>query len=231
VSDHTCLNPACGASFAGRRRKFCHACLPDHGEVGDKAYMDRYNSLLRAMNGQTTRQCRVCGSFYQTQNTSSRCWNCVKAGKKRCYTCHVIFVAVDRRLKCSKCLTASCIECGCSFQQSKGRKTCSAQCGVALKLRRNQEAGRRRRIRRRGAIKGPYHDLEIFDRDGWRCQICGGLTRPWHRAPHPLAPTIDHIVPLSKGGDDVASNVQCAHSQCNTRKQAGAADDQLRLVG
>jgi len=32
--------------------------------------------------------------------------------------------------------------------------------------------------------------------------------------------TIDHIVPLSRGGPHVLSNLQPAHSSCNTKKGA-----------
>jgi 5-methylcytosine-specific restriction endonuclease McrA len=32
------------------------------------------------------------------------------------------------------------------------------------------------------------------------------------------APTIDHIVPMAKGGDDTKINVQLAHFSCNSRK-------------
>jgi len=48
--------------------------------------------------------------------------------------------------------------------------------------------------------------------------------------PHPKAPTIDHIVPLSAGGDDTKANVQLAHFSCNTRKNVGGSQ-QLRIIG
>lgn len=48
--------------------------------------------------------------------------------------------------------------------------------------------------------------------------------------PHPKAPTIDHIVPLADGGDDVRSNVQLAHFICNSMKGTGGTQ-QLMLVG
>jgi 5-methylcytosine-specific restriction endonuclease McrA len=38
------------------------------------------------------------------------------------------------------------------------------------------------------------------------------------KVPEPLAPTIDHIVPVSKGGDDTRANVQLAHFRCNSVK-------------
>ncbi len=49
----------------------------------------------------------------------------------------------------------------------------------------------------------------------------------------PLAPVIDHIVPLDAGGLHEPANVQCAHFLCNSKKGARVygAGEQLRLVG
>lgn len=58
---------------------------------------------------------------------------------------------------------------------------------------------------------------EIMARDAGRCQLCGrkvAKTLP----PHPLSPTLDHIVPLSRGGAHEPRNVQLAHWRCNVRR-------------
>ena len=55
----------------------------------------------------------------------------------------------------------------------------------------------------------------LFARDGYRCQYCG-------RASFELRPreslTRDHVVPISRGGLNVWTNVVTACSPCNTRK-------------
>ena len=55
----------------------------------------------------------------------------------------------------------------------------------------------------------------LFARDGYRCQFCG-------RSIVELRPreslTRDHLVPLSRGGTNVWTNVVTACSPCNTRK-------------
>ena len=55
----------------------------------------------------------------------------------------------------------------------------------------------------------------LFARDGYRCQYCG-------RAGDTLRPreslTRDHVVPISRGGLNVWTNVVTACSSCNTRK-------------
>jgi 5-methylcytosine-specific restriction endonuclease McrA len=49
--------------------------------------------------------------------------------------------------------------------------------------------------------------------------------------PHLKVPTIDHIVPLADGGDDVKVNVQLAHFICNSIKGDRGGGEQLLLVG
>lgn len=51
------------------------------------------------------------------------------------------------------------------------------------------------------------------------CGICGKPVDFSYRYPHPLSPTVDHIIPVSKGGhpSDLA-NLQLAHRCCNREK-------------
>jgi len=59
---------------------------------------------------------------------------------------------------------------------------------------------------------------ELFRRDNFRCGICGQMTNPNTVVPHPDAPTIDHIIPLARGGEHTPDNMQCAHFRCNCMK-------------
>lgn len=58
----------------------------------------------------------------------------------------------------------------------------------------------------------------IFQRDAWTCWLCGGHTDPTATVPHPLAPTVDHLVPRIDGGTDDPSNLATAHLSCNSRR-------------
>lgn len=71
---------------------------------------------------------------------------------------------------------------------------------------------------------------EIATRDRYRCGICSKPVPMAKRVPHPKAPTIDHLIPLSDNGDDVRANVQLAHFLCNSLRGAGGVV-QLALVG
>jgi 5-methylcytosine-specific restriction endonuclease McrA len=66
----------------------------------------------------------------------------------------------------------------------------------------------------------------IFERDGWRCQLCGRkVKRRSSRSKstgrlHPRTASLDHIVPLRRGGPHEEANCQCACLECNVRKNA-----------
>lgn len=51
------------------------------------------------------------------------------------------------------------------------------------------------------------------------CAICGRPVDFSLKSPHPMSPTVDHIIPLAKGGhpSDLA-NLQLAHRCCNRQK-------------
>lgn len=59
--------------------------------------------------------------------------------------------------------------------------------------------------------------LEVLERDGYVCQLCGCLTLKELRGTHhPLAPEVDHIIPrrLPECTNDL-SNLRCACHSCN----------------
>lgn len=93
-----------------------------------------------------------------------------------------------------------------------------------------QEKNRRRRAAKRGGASEPYTLAGIAGRDRRRCGLCGRLVPMDKKVPHPQAPTIDHIVPVSEGGDDTRANVQLAHFRCNNVKGARGCQ-QLALIG
>jgi 5-methylcytosine-specific restriction endonuclease McrA len=60
---------------------------------------------------------------------------------------------------------------------------------------------------------------KVARRDGMECAYCGVVTVPKHDDRR-LWPTLDHIVPLSRGGADSMGNAVLACFSCNSRKGA-----------
>lgn len=70
-------------------------------------------------------------------------------------------------------------------------------------------------------VRIPYKHIilsrkNILRRDAHRCQYCG-------RSDIPL--TIDHVHPLSRGGEDTWENLVCACVRCNNRKGDSTPDE------
>ena len=78
----------------------------------------------------------------------------------------------------------------------------------------------RRRVAKSASPVECFSPQEIYERDHWRCRICGGLAARWRKHRDPFSATLDHVVPLVKGGPHTRENVQLAHMACNSRKGA-----------
>lgn len=92
------------------------------------------------------------------------------------------------------------------------------------KTRRAYGKNIRDRAIRFGVERVPYSRDDVFNRDCWRCQLCRcDLLHKWTYnkttlVPHPRNATIDHIIPMSKGGADAEWNVQACCLTCNGKK-------------
>lgn len=73
---------------------------------------------------------------------------------------------------------------------------------------------RRRRLLA-SAKQERYTREEICARDGWVCGICADPIDPLIRWPNGGSASIDHIMPVSLGGDDTKVNVRASHLACN----------------
>jgi 5-methylcytosine-specific restriction endonuclease McrA len=122
----------------------------------------------------------------------------------------------------------ACEQCGKLFKpKSKASRACSETC---IKASKRWTKDHYRRARKHGVKRERFDPRVVFDRDGWRCQICLKMTRPTKRKGwQPLAPSLDHIVPLSKGGEHTMQNAQCAHRICNVLK-SDSNQGQMRLL-
>jgi 5-methylcytosine-specific restriction endonuclease McrA len=75
-------------------------------------------------------------------------------------------------------------------------------------------------------------DAEILDRDDWVCWLCELAIDPELHWPDGASRSVDHVVPLSRGGDDTAANKRAAHLRCNiARGNRMPSDQDLRRAG
>lgn len=86
-----------------------------------------------------------------------------------------------------------------------------------------------RRARVTAAIIEVVEPLAVFERDGWTCHLCGEAIDPELSGRARMGATVDHLIPLARGGEHSYANVAAAHRSCNSRK--GAAVTSLALAG
>jgi 5-methylcytosine-specific restriction endonuclease McrA len=82
----------------------------------------------------------------------------------------------------------------------------------------------RRAWNRRRAATGTYTEEQWLARLafwGWRCYLCNG---DWFNLPE-RDRTIDHVIPVSKGGTNWPANLRPACRSCNSKKNAGLLFD------
>ena len=115
-------------------------------------------------------------------------------------------------------IAGDCVICGDSFLCLYGSKTCGDRCQEEHWASVKRDAKHRRRARQKQAFIAPVSRHRIYKRDQWICQLCHEPVDMTASVPSMLAPTIDHIIPLARGGAHAPHNVQTAHFICNSRK-------------
>lgn len=246
---HVRTCPHCEAEFntIDAKRVFCQGCRPERHPQGS-VISARLSAFLRT--GVHGRCCTdlpeliECGwcfrPFEPARATAKFCSvECsVSTDKQRasyghtdrcpvvhmdCSRCRRPVIGWHGRKQCrecepapNKCLVSygECLTCGATITTVVGvRRYCSAQCSPA----------RRRSL-------SPSLRLQVLERDGWKCHLCGKkiVSRRWRGRPGD--PTVDHLVPMSRGGCDSLTNLAAAHHGCNSARNVwGPA--QLRLLG
>lgn len=236
--------PGCHSLFSqagvGRPRQFCLACRPPAGRAlvvqvakdfpprqcihcnaeflpAHSAHNRCAECKRRGINAQAAR-CVVCGDLRPRG-----------AGSREDVTCHPC-----RRLGLApsvlRCAPRPCPVCGEVYQPRRTRagglftRTCSKSCAVRGRDRtsakprdynpkRAEWDNRRRRYERELAAPG----LSIAQRDGlrWEWQRLRRLCSYCHER---AADTIDHVVPLIRGGTNFEGNLVPACRSCNASK-------------
>lgn len=85
---------------------------------------------------------------------------------------------------------------------------------------KNKVKAYNRHVKIKNGTTGRYTKQEVLNKTNGVCGICGELIDLTLKFPHKSSFSIDHIVPISKGGSNTIDNVQPAHLLCNCLKQA-----------
>lgn len=173
--------------------------------------------------------CAECGTTRASKtNSGTVCRACRRSASQIKFAVRIAILRAPKPERQCKC-------CAKKFTPTYGDKRtvyCTEACGTRMARRARGSESHRGRARKAGVEYEPVNKLKVFDRDGWRCQICGRRTpkaRMGSMAGN--APELDHRVPLSKGGGHLYSNVQCSCRRCNHEKGNRNCAGQLPMFG
>lgn len=117
-----------------------------------------------------------------------------------------------------------CVRCDVHFQPKRiDQAYCTPRC--------RQLTNAENRLKRMAALpRENFEDREIFERDQWRCRLCGEPIDPSLKKRSPKLGTLDHIIPVSDAScpGHVKFNVAASHLGCNQgRRGITEADHEL----
>jgi hypothetical protein len=203
-------------------------------------YTYEYRKKHGRKRSEYAKECRHCGTPFttSTKSTAYCSLECAQRQRAGWSTSNDIAVYVRpakpplpvRHVKTTNRMTCGeCRVCGEAFVSFHSDVTCSPECYALRKREARHASGQRRRALKRDAFVAPVFRKRVFESDGYRCHICNKMTKKTANVPHPMAPTIDHLVPLAKGGTHEPINCRTAHFMCNSIKGDRLAGDQLIL--
>lgn len=214
-------------------------------EANAKRYIDErtpgfeYAGNYTGIDGYVDLRCRACGSIIR------RSMGAVRHGKAKCDACAAAererreakrLADIEQRLqdaqrkklvnaKVKQIRFGVCGVCGTLFIQKNGsHKYCSVACLEKV----NNAVKKDRRVRKmRSAIDDRTITLEkVYEKGRGVCALCGRRCSFKDYIVRDDGtfiagndyPSIDHVIPLSKGGRHAWDNVQLACRGCNSRK-------------
>lgn len=74
------------------------------------------------------------------------------------------------------------------------------------------------KARKRRAFVELVSSARVYERDEWVCGICRTPIDRLAEHPDLMSASVDHVIPISRGGKHSMANVQAAHLVCNLRK-------------
>jgi len=217
----------CGKTFYSRngfRMKYCSRECSVNALFGTAEKRAERDALLLESRTITT-VCAECGEEFQTTNSTRVycCAECRETALARQSYEKVLEVYVPRSFTCKECgeeitteygnkKSVFCCQ-GCA-KRYEHKLRCST---VEHKIQKAEQTRRRKKQLKEQFVECVNYDL-LYERDKGVCQICGLPALYDKHADWDWSGSIDHIIPLSRGGEHSMMNCQLSHRICNSIK-------------
>jgi 5-methylcytosine-specific restriction endonuclease McrA len=122
-------------------------------------------------------------------------------------------------------VAGGCSWCGTYFVGTGAAASyCSDKCRTSATFRK-RSSGKTFKI-------SPKKRFEVYERDGWTCQLCDHAVSPHEHYLSDFAASLDHIIPQSRQlvPDHSVSNLRLVHRWCNSSRGDGSnmSDEEFR---
>lgn len=166
-----------------------------------------------------TRNCVQCGRLdtlrfpLDNHHQLTHCGKCLRSHSLKGYT------NTPRIIQCVECsrkviVFGSAIRCAiCSASNSR----------VIRKKYIKTQSSHSKRAKQRGCVYEPVNRRKVYERDRYKCYLCG-IKVVVSKTYQPNQASIDHIMPISKGGAHTYSNIRTCCVMCNSIKSDSIAD-------
>jgi hypothetical protein len=209
----------CGAAFTPRTAGVMYCTKACKLAAWKAANRDRWLALnVRKVSAIHAAYCVTCGAAYVSRSARRYCSpTCKPSSAKPKFQLGVHYIPPVR----------TCVHCGLQWSAIRrvGR-TAYCQTTACQEAKRKQRSKKAKashshvsRAKKHGRRYGYFNVMRVFERDRWRCQLCGVKTPKSLRGTiDPRAPEIGHIVAVADGGDHLIENIQCECRACNAGK-------------
>jgi len=151
-----------------------------------------------------------------------------------CYVCkNAVVLKSNKRVRCKECITnkkfrcynliqLNCLVCNNDFESTKKSKGVCYKCQRKKRKRSPNQSGRKKsfdeRAKKYNVAYEKINANDIYKRDNYRCLSCGCkvVKSDTYR---PDQATIDHVIPMSKGGSHTIDNIVTMCHTCNSIKR------------
>lgn len=206
----------CGKDFvndkAGQPSKVCsRECKLEKERLRGRASRPTY-----------LRECEICNASFETRNkVSFACSPECQRERVRLWQKNRWVESLESRPETKEIICKWCGEPVVVPYSMTGARKYHDAC----KKQATRAKNRKKSVKRQGAKtqSNILHEV-IAERDNYVCHICGELVdMSLPRRSH-YGATLDHVIPIAKGGLDSEDNVKLAHWICNVRKSDKLGD-------
>lgn len=229
----------CSKQFGGRKKKYCsEECA---SEAKRRKRREQWKKQHKPKQDVTIK-CEWCGkehtvparTAHQAKFCSDECRYTFRSRKVLGYKPLEERLAIRREQKIKRqkklekerlerMIEKECVWCGGMFKTTNAmRLTCSTECS---RKRANRIKWERKesRLSKKNTIDTDITLPKLYIRDNGICHICNEpcdyndkqITDEGHFIAGETYPSIDHVIPIAKGGKHSWNNVKLAHHKCN----------------